>query len=72
MVERISFEVLPKLKGAFLKMSNNLIELLQIIISSDNPEKAVLTVADTISDYLRQHEPRQEEIVEFRSADFQI
>lgn len=53
-------------------MSNNLIELLQIIISSDNPEKAVLTVADTISDYLRQHEPRQEEIVEFRSADFQI
>lgn len=43
-------------------MSNNLTELLKLILENDNPEQAVLTVADIIFDYSKQHELRQEEI----------
>ena len=53
------------MKGVFI-MSNNLIELLNIILKNDNPEQAVLTVADTIFDYLKQHELHQEETLEWR------
>ena len=42
-------------------MSNNLIELLKLILENDNPEQAVLTVAGTIFDFLEQHESHQEE-----------
>lgn len=42
-------------------MSNNLIELLNIILENDNPEQAVLIVDNIISDYLKQHELHQEE-----------
>jgi len=42
-------------------MSNNLIELFKIILENDNPEQAVLDVADIIFDYLKQHELHQEE-----------
>ena len=42
-------------------MSNNLIELLKIILENDNPEQAVLTVADIIFDYQKQHELHQQE-----------
>lgn len=42
-------------------MSNNTIELLKIILENDNPEEAVLTVANTIFDFLKQHELHQEE-----------
>jgi hypothetical protein len=42
-------------------MSNNLIELLKLILENDNPEQAVLTVADIIFDCSK-HELRQEEI----------
>ena len=43
-------------------MSNNLIELLKLILENDNPEQAVLSVANIISDYSKQHELHQEEI----------
>ena len=49
-------------------MSNNLIELLKIIIESDNPEKAILTVAEIISDYSKQPEPHQEETPGFQQV----
>ena len=42
-------------------MTDNTIELLDIILENDNPEQAVLTVADIIFDYLKQYEPHQEE-----------
>ena len=42
-------------------MSNNTIELLKTILENDNPEQAVLTVADVIFDFLKQHESHQEE-----------
>ena len=41
-------------------MSNNTIELLKLILENDNPDEAVLTVADTIFDFLKQHELHQE------------
>lgn len=47
-------------------MSNNLVELLSIIGNNNNPEQAVLTVADIIFDYLKQHEPHQEGTLECR------
>jgi hypothetical protein len=59
------------MKGV-LTLSNNLIELLNIIINNKNPEQAVLTVAETISDYLRQHEQHQEEILVFQSVGSQM
>lgn len=42
-------------------MTNNLIELLTLILENDNPEQAVLTVDNIISDFLMQHESHQEE-----------
>ena len=59
------------MKGV-LTLSNNLIELLNIIINNKNPEQAVLTVAETISDYLKQPEPHQEEILVFQSVGSQM
>ena len=59
------------MKGV-LTLSNNLIELLNIIINNKNPEQAVLTVAETISDYLRQREQHQEEILVFQSVGSQM
>ena len=44
-------------------MSNNFIELLKIILENDNPEQAVLTVADIIFDCQEQHELHQQENV---------
>lgn len=43
-------------------MSENTIELLDTILENDNPEQAVLTVANIIFDFLKQYEPHQEEI----------
>lgn len=43
-------------------MTNNTVELLNIILENDNPEQAVLTVADIIFDFLKQHESHREEI----------
>lgn len=48
------------MRGDF-KMSNNLIELLKIILENDNPEQAVMNVANMIFDYWNQHESCQEE-----------
>ena len=59
------------MKGV-LTLSNNLIELLNIIINNKNPEQAVLTVAETISDYLRQREQHQEETLVFQSVGSQM
>ena len=42
-------------------MSNNTVELCKLILENDNPEQAVLTVADIIFDYLKQHESHQAE-----------
>ena len=41
-------------------MTNNTIELLKIILENDNPEQAVLTVANIIDGYLEPHESYQE------------
>ena len=51
-------------------MSNNLIELLKLILENDNPEQAVLTAAEIIFDY-QQHELRQEENAAFQQVNFQ-
>ena len=53
------FGVLLIMRGE-LQMSNNTIELLKLILENDNPDEAVLTVADTIFDFLKQHELHQE------------
>ena len=58
---RTPVRVLLIMRGEY-QMSNNLIELFKLILENDNPEQAVLTVADIIFDYQRQHELRQEEI----------
>lgn len=42
-------------------MSNNTVELLKLILENDKPEQAVLTVAETIFDFLKQHESHQVE-----------
>ena len=42
-------------------MTNNTIELLNIVLENDNPEQAVLTIANVIFDFLKQHELHQEE-----------
>ena len=42
-------------------MSNNTVKLLKLILENDNPEQAVLTFANVISDYLKQLEKHQEE-----------
>lgn len=40
-------------------MSNNEIELINIIRENDNPEQAVLVAIDTILSFLEQHESYQ-------------
>ena len=52
-------------------MSNNLIELLKIILENDNPEQAVLTAANIISDYQKQHVLHQEETSACQQANSQ-
>ena len=53
--------VLLTMRGE-IQMSNNLIELLKLILENDNPEQAVLNVAEIIFDYSKQHGLHQEEI----------
>lgn len=42
-------------------MTNDTKELINIILENDNPEQAVLTVANIIFDFLKQYELHQEE-----------
>ena len=53
-------------------MTNNLIELLTLILENDNPEQAVLTVDNIISDFLMQHESHQEENFVCQQANYRI
>jgi hypothetical protein len=41
-------------------MTNNNIELLNIIRKNENPEKALMTASVIILDFLRQHESSEE------------
>lgn len=47
-------------------MTNNTKELINIILENDNPEQAVLTVANVIFDFLKQYELPQEETPVFQ------
>lgn len=49
-------------------MNENLIELLKIILNSDNPEKAIETAANIISDYSQQLEPSDLQVSEIHRA----
>ena len=48
------------LKGEII-MTENKTELIRLILENDNPEQAVLTIANVIFDFLKQHELHQEE-----------
>ena len=61
------FGVLLIMRGEY-QMSNNLIELFKLILENDNPEQAVLTVADIIFDCQAQHGQRQEETFAYRQV----
>ena len=49
-------------------MNENLIELLKTILNSDNPEKAIETVAKIISDCSQQLEPSDLQVSDNRRA----
>ena len=44
-------------------MTDNKVELLKLILENDNVEQSVLTVADIISYFSKQHESDQEQAV---------
>ena len=58
------FGILSFTKGEY-QMSNNFIELLNIILESNNPEHTILTAYNIISDFQQRHELHQEEAVDF-------
>ena len=43
-------------------MSENKVELIKLILENDNIDQAVITAADIIFDFLKQHESSQEQI----------
>ena len=43
-------------------MSNNEIELINMIRENDNPEQALLIATQVILDYLKQHESSEEQV----------
>lgn len=49
-------------------MNKNLIELLQIILNSDNPQKTYEIAAEIISDYSQQLEPSDLQVSDNRRA----
>ena len=44
-------------------MTDNKLELLRLIFDNDNVEQAILTFADIISSFSKQHEANQEQAV---------
>lgn len=52
-------------------MSNNFIELLKILINSDNPEQSVKLAANIIFDFPQQSELHQEETFACHKEEFQ-
>ena len=53
-------------------MSNNFIELLKILINSDNPEQSVKLAANIIFDFPQQSELHQEETFACHKEEFQM
>ena len=53
-------------------MTDNMVELIKLILESDNTEQAVLTVADIISCFSKQHELTQEQAVADPQAVYQM
>ena len=51
------------MKGEFRKMTDNTVELIKLLLENDDVERAVLTAAAIISDFLKQHESSREQNV---------
>ena len=52
-------------------MTENKLELIKLILENDNLEQAVLTVAEIISCFSKQHELSQEQVVADRELMYQ-
>ena len=50
------------MKGDNTMMTENEKELIKMIRENDNPEKALMTAAAIITEFLKQHESSQEQI----------
>ena len=53
------------MKGDNTMMTENEKELIKMIRENDNPEKALMTAAAIITEFLKQHESSQEPFVAF-------
>lgn len=59
----INSTVLHNCEERIEKMSNNVIELLEIINNSPDPERAIIIASQTIAEYLAQQDNKQNQTV---------